>query len=83
MHCEKGPQHLTPKIHNTATSCTYCDTLTTKIIIRVTNGSRISPDAEHRLFYEDEEGTGASLLRGEAEGAGLVQPGEEKAERGP
>ena len=33
--------------------------------------------------YEDEEGTGASLLRGEAEGAGLVQPGEEKAERGP
>jgi len=33
--------------------------------------------------YEDDEGTGASLLRGEAEGAGLVQPGEEKAERGP
>jgi len=32
---------------------------------------------------EDEEGTGASLLRGEAEGAGLVQPGEVKAERGP
>ena len=29
------------------------------------------------------EGTGASLLQGEAEGAGLVQPGEEKAERGP
>jgi len=29
--------------------------------------------------YEDEEGTGTSLLRGEAEGAGLVQPGEEKA----
>ena len=27
--------------------------------------------------------TGASLLRGEAEGAGLVQPGEEKAARGP
>jgi len=26
--------------------------------------------------------TGASLLRGNAEGAGLVQPGEEKAERG-
>jgi len=26
---------------------------------------------------------GASLLRGEAEGAGLVQPEEEKAERGP
>jgi len=33
--------------------------------------------------YEDEEGTGASPLRGEAEGAGLVQPGEEKAARGP
>jgi len=33
--------------------------------------------------YEYDEGTGASLLRGEAEGAGLVQPGEEKAERGP
>jgi len=32
--------------------------------------------------YEDDEGTGASLLRGEAEGAGLVQPEEEKAERG-
>ena len=33
--------------------------------------------------YKDDEGTGASLLWGEAEGAGLVQPGEEKAERGP
>jgi len=33
--------------------------------------------------YEDDEGTGAPPLRGEAEGAGLVQPGEEKAERGP
>ena len=33
--------------------------------------------------YEDDEGTGAFLLRGEAEGAGLVQPREEKAERGP
>ena len=33
--------------------------------------------------YEDDEETGASLLRGEAEGAGLVQPGEEKAESGP
>jgi len=31
----------------------------------------------------DGEGTGASLLGGEAEGAGLVQPGEEKAARGP
>jgi len=30
---------------------------------------------------EDDEGAGASLLRGEAEGAGLVAPGEEKAER--
>jgi len=43
-----------------------------------------SPDQELSVKgYEDEEGTGASLLRGEAEGAGLVQPGEEKAERGP
>ena len=33
--------------------------------------------------YEDEEETGASVLQGEAEGAGLVQPGEEKAARGP
>ena len=33
--------------------------------------------------YEDYEGTGASLPRGKAEGAGLVQPGEEKAARGP
>jgi len=33
--------------------------------------------------YEDDEGTGASLQQGQAEGAGLVQPGEEKAERGP
>jgi len=33
--------------------------------------------------YEDSEGTGASPLRGEAEGAGLVQPEEEKAVRGP
>jgi len=31
---------------------------------------------------EDDEGTGASLLRGKAEGAGLVQPAEEKTERG-
>ena len=29
------------------------------------------------------QGTGASPLRGEVEGAGLVQPEEEKAERGP
>ena len=33
--------------------------------------------------YKDDEGTGTSPLRGEAEGAGLVQPEEEKAERGP
>jgi len=33
--------------------------------------------------YEDDEGTGASLLWGKAEGAALVQPEEEKAERGP
>ena len=32
--------------------------------------------------YEDGDGTGASLLWGEAERAGFVQP-EEKAERGP
>jgi len=32
--------------------------------------------------YEDDEGTGASLLRGKAEGAGLVQPEDEKVERG-
>ena len=42
------------------------------------------PEEERRdQGYEDGEETGASLLRGEAEGAGLVQPGEEKAERGP
>ena len=29
------------------------------------------------------EGTGAFVLQGKAEGAGLVQPEEEKAERGP
>ena len=33
--------------------------------------------------YKDGEGTGTSFLRGEAEGAGLVQPEEEKAVRGP
>jgi len=33
--------------------------------------------------HEDDEGTGASLLGGKAEGAGLVQPGGEKAARGP
>jgi len=33
--------------------------------------------------YEDDEGTGASLLWGKAEGAGLVQPEKEKAARGP
>ena len=33
--------------------------------------------------YEDDEGTGASPLRGEAEGAGLVQPVEEQTEREP
>jgi len=32
--------------------------------------------------YQDGEGTGASLLRGEAEGAGHVQPEDEKAARG-
>ena len=33
--------------------------------------------------YKDGEGTGTSPLQGEAEGAELVQPEEEKAERGP
>ena len=33
--------------------------------------------------YKDGEGTGASPLRGEVEGTGLVQPEEEKAARGP
>ena len=33
--------------------------------------------------YKGDERTGTSPLRGEAEGAGLVQPEEEKAERGP
>ena len=32
---------------------------------------------------KDGEGTGTSPLQGEAEGAGLVQPEEEKAARGP
>jgi len=32
---------------------------------------------------KDGEGTGASLLQVKAEEAGLVQPGEEKAARGP
>jgi len=32
--------------------------------------------------YEDDERTGTSLLRGKSEGAGLVQPEEEKVERG-
>ena len=33
--------------------------------------------------YEDDEGTGASLFWGKVEGAGLVQPEEDKAARGP
>jgi len=41
------------------------------------------PEIYKGVGYKDDEGTGASPLRGEAEGAGLVQPGEEKAERGP
>ena len=40
-------------------------------------------NADWELGYEDDEGTGASLLQGKAEGAGVVQPGEDKAERGP
>jgi len=42
---------------------------------------RVSPTCG--LVPPLDEGTGSSLLRGKAEGAGLVQPGEEKAERGP
>jgi len=49
--------------------------------------SRLKPKKHGKSLtaegYGDDEGTGASLLWGEAEGAGLVQPGEEKAERGP
>jgi len=45
--------------------------------------SRTGTPAKHLQGYDDDEGTGASLLRGEAEGAGLVQPGGEKAESGP
>jgi len=33
--------------------------------------------------YKDGEETAASLLRGKVEGAGLVQPEEKKAEKGP
>jgi len=33
--------------------------------------------------YKDDEGTGASLLQGNTDGAGLVSPEEEQAERGP
>ena len=33
--------------------------------------------------HEDDSGTGASLLRGKTEGAGLVHPEEEKADGGP
>jgi len=46
----------------------------------------LSPQRTAALFsegYEDDEGTGASLLQGEVEGAGLVQPEEEKAVMGP
>jgi len=41
---------------------------------------REEPD---EVCEDEDEGTGASLLGGDTEGAGLVQPGEEKAERGP
>jgi len=57
--------------------CTGCSRL--KIQSNPRRATRESP-AEG---YEDDEGTGASLLRGKVEGAGLVQPGEEKAARGP
>ena len=35
------------------------------------------------VLNQDGEGTGASPLRGEVEGTGLVQPEEEEAARGP
>ena len=41
------------------------------------------PSEKDEWWGEDDEGTGASLLRRKAEGAGLVQPEEEKAEGGP
>ena len=44
---------------------------------------KFSKSLQKCVGYEDGEGTGTSLLRGEAEGPGLVQPEEEKAERGP
>ena len=37
----------------------------------------------HSQGHKDDEGTGASLLQGKAEGPGLVQPEKEKAEREP
>jgi len=43
----------------------------------------LEPWAQTNSICCDGEGTGASLLRGEAEGTGLVQPEEEKAARGP
>ena len=40
-------------------------------------------DIKERFGKEGAEGTGASPLRGEVEGTGLVQPEKEKAARGP
>jgi len=42
-----------------------------------------TPQKQPQKRIMDDEGTGASLLQGKTEGAGLVQPEEEKAERGP
>ncbi|KAK4827839.1 LOW QUALITY PROTEIN: hypothetical protein QYF61_021976, partial [Mycteria americana] len=38
---------------------------------------------EQSKGHKDDEETGASVLQGEAKGAGTVQPGEEKAQRDP
>ena len=58
--------------------CCTCD-LHCLVLFQGISWTRFSP-AEG---YEDDEGTGTSLPRGKTEGAGLVQPEEEKAERGP
>jgi len=55
--------------------------LTSALILK---GKRIlSALTGHVKGYEDGEWTGTSPLQGESEGAGLVQPKEEKAARGP
>jgi len=44
---------------------------------------QVLPQCGHAVHEDAPDKVSPSLLRGEAEGAGLVQPGEEKAERGP